>query len=364
MKQSWRLYIVVIFLVLGGIFQFIGSFNSEGSPETITAMELAGLDLQPFSISNTNSKARKNIEDDIKNFKNQKRGKLSMKDVMFPRNHSFDETKKKGKKTAKKKGKKKDKKKSDKSTQVAESTVSFEPERYAEDETQSDSPEGIENDETPAAGVGGLAADQDALKDGDIPQTFEEWEVLVLRSAHKKNTAKLIEYHQSNLIPQGVFYQVVGAMLQDSSLALRKLGVEAAGATPSLQSFTAMAMAMENESHGSEIRGLIISRLASYQMLNHVSFLRQVLTASESDFPLIIAAQQVQLSAQRNLQTAENTDDNSSQGNNNGLPVAHPNASQFDRLIPLLNGLSSTASSPQLIEAAQDAIQTIEDLLG
>ena len=354
MKQSWRLYLLVIFLILGGIFQFIDGFRSEGSPKTITAMELAGLNLQPFSINNTSSTAKKNMENDLKNFKGHKRRKLSMKDVMFPRNHSFDETKKK-KKIAKKKDKKKGKKKADKSTQLIESTVSFQPKMYPEDNSKSNDNDGIKNDASPDS-IGLLNNDPNTIKNGDIPQTFEEWEALVLRVAHKKNTAKLIEYQQSSLIPQDVFYQIVNAMLQDSRFALRKLGVEAAGATPSLQSFVALTKAMENESHGSEIRGLIVSRLASYQGLNHINFLRQVLSTSASDFSLIIAAQQVKLSAQKNLQPIEKTND--------GQPAPQPNALQFDSLIPLLNTLSNTASSPQLIEAVQDAVQTIEDLLG
>lgn len=351
MRNSWRFYLIVVCLGLGAVGQIIHSLKTNPTTGTIKAGELANLDFRPFSIhSKGRSKAR--ISMDISKFKSHKsKSKLTLADATFPTNHTFGKStgKKLVKKTKKNKKDKKDKDKEKLNADKAVESINTPPREIAQEEETSHKEDAIDNS-LADAGAGGFFP-LNGPTQNKLPESFEDWEVLVLRTPSYKNTTKLISHFQTNLVSPAVFYQVVEAMLEDPRDDMKKMGIFAAGSTPSINSFALLAKTMEKEAGNTNIYAEIKSQAQVYTRIQHLNILKTILLSSDSIYTLTLAAEYVEASANINLPPTTETENE---------PFISPYAAQYESISTVLNNLLNSGFNNDFSRVANKTIEKID----
>lgn len=208
-----------------------------------------------------------------------------------------------GKKTdkAKAKDKKKDDKKKKKKKKKTDGEKKDENEKPEEKDNKKGDDDAAAGGRPPVQTAGALAA---APPSGpsDIPQSQREWELLLLNEPDFKATEKFIQYYNSGLVKDEVFFAVVHQMLEDSRPKMRQLGVIALGSSnPSARNFAELAFAVQNEHGVTPVKTQAQGYMKNYTQLGHLRYLGQAMLLKESPFVNLEAMRLVRVAAEQHL---------------------------------------------------------------
>lgn len=369
MKGNQRTLIIILCIALGLVFEVIKSLRAHNAVDNqhLTAAELGHMDIRPYSRGDDDSSTAMAVP-----MRKSRAGRVLEKSGLKNKAESytfgspaeFKEDKKADAKKKKKKKKVADKKKKKKKNRK----MIAEKEAGKEKKKNSPPPAPVAGASTGPTG-GALGGAQE----NEFPTTYEEWAQLLLINPDFAMTTKFINYFQTQMVSQGVFYRIVEEMLADNRSDMNKLGIQAAAATPSYRSFMLLSQFIERFEQGHSLRATAYSHLqGTYTDLGKLKALESVLSISDSPFAVLMAAQFAQDAAVRHLKTVPKEDNNN---NDNGpgsqprppitpkedepLSDVHPKAKYFTSLFRTLKRLVTESNDRRVTEAANQAIATM-----
>lgn len=209
-------------------------------------------------------------------------------------------------------------------------------------------------------GVGQPKADQDSL-------TYEEWARALLNQPNFKKVTELIRLQQSNQISNAIFYKLVQAMLDDSRMTMREMGVLAAGRTPSYESFLVLSRVIQSESYNSPLSAKAKKELRLYSQLTYLSTLKTVMQQSEEAFAVMLAAEKLDESARHYLAISGDSGSSDSgmpdSAQDQNTPPTQKHASVFESFISILEYRSTSSSDSELGQTLSRTLETLQQLL-
>jgi hypothetical protein len=178
--------------------------------------------------------------------------------------------------------------------------------------------------------------------------SLQQWEALLLNQPNASETQEFIALFKANKVSSTIFYTIVQKMIQDSREPMELLGVTAAAAVQSYQSFDLLVSAesSSNSSSQAQVTQAAQTALQKYASVNQLGILETVLRTTSTPNADIEAA---------NLLTSLATTLAASKGSS-----TTSYASQFQPFVTLLQNLTST---PSLASSAQAALNAIQPLL-
>lgn len=183
-------------------------------------------------------------------------------------------------------------------------------------------------------------------------RTVEQWKNLLLDQPSNENVDQLIEYYRAGKIPPKDFYDIAANLWQHDQEEVRRLAIRALGATPSLESLTALTLIEGDLSTDSPHRSEIIKFLPQYVEPFRLGILKQALGADQAPAVQIKAAQlfsdQVKLFAK---QRSQNIDSKKQADYLKSLL-------EFEPILKKLAG-----PDPAVQQAASDALELLSHLL-
>ncbi|MEQ1665156.1 MAG: hypothetical protein ABL927_07260 [Bdellovibrionales bacterium] len=297
MKFTNRIYIVLAILVLVGFalqkLKIIGSISFNGSKEI--AFSMKGFDVKPFRVSDEamNEEAIKNerLQEYIGNHQASAGFKLAALDAAKEViKGSYDVTQGKkledlaAKATEKLKKKKKQGRDSKKADEIA-SRNEFSNQLDSENDSKDAREPMSAFDNNNSNQVMNVPVQPDSNK--DLPISFDDWAKLVLGQPNPENVAKLIQFYQTGMVAAPIFYQLLGAMMDERSSQQHTLAIQAAGETPSAQSFVFLFDILKSEAQGSADAALASTQLNSYRSLRSVTNLKNIIIDQIHDTAIV-----------------------------------------------------------------------------
>lgn len=117
----------------------------------------------------------------------------------------------------------------------------------------------------------------------DNTQTYQQWASVLLPTTTKAVVDKLIQYYQRGMVSNGVFYQLLNAMVAEPTASEQLLAMYAADVVPGPQSFVLLVSTLANNSNNSTIVTTGYQYIDSYAGLGLVPDLKAVFQLSISD---------------------------------------------------------------------------------
>lgn len=183
----------------------------------------------------------------------------------------------------------------------------------------------------------------------------DEWARRLLSRPDLNETKRFIDQYNTNQVSAEVFYKVVELMIEDPRADMRKLGVLAAGLTPSVMSFQLLANVIKSEKDP-KVSAAANGYTANYMELGNLYVLERILKSGTNGFAAVLAARNLELSAERYLKAPT-------------TPTPGPSAqrtrsvSTFQRFLTVLRPLTTIADA-DLSSQARRTLSSIETLLG
>lgn len=189
----------------------------------------------------------------------------------------------------------------------------------------------------------------------------EEWSRRLLSRPDLAETNRFIDHHNRNLVTDEVFYHVVGQMLEDSRVEMKKLGVLALSQTKSVLSFSMLAQVSRSERSDSTVRQAAEQALDPYgKEFGRVGILANILKAGGSGYTVLLATRKLEDSAKKNLTAAPATAPN--QVSQQQAASVRSRNLTYQRFIPILTGLSKSNDASVKSQATQ-TLATLQGLL-
>ncbi|MBX7231750.1 MAG: hypothetical protein K1X29_06665 [Bdellovibrionales bacterium] len=200
---------------------------------------------------------------------------------------------------------------------------------------------------------GGLMPkDTDPAANKSDEKQLELWKSLLLDSPSLKETLNFIDSYRSGLVSSPVFYQIIQLMLESNVDKIKELGILAAGRTPSPESFATLIEVLKKYGFGNPIRKKAELELNSYEQINNLDILSQVIRSSSDTFAVVWAIQQVEDSAKKYLDAKFN----------NATTNKNPYNSTYQSFIVLLQEITTRKNQEQASKAEQ-TLQSLQSLL-
>lgn len=245
-----------------------------------------------------------------------------------------------------KRRKKKEAKKEDKKVEEKKLEAKHEPEKT--NTTENDIDIALVNSHT----TGQLTPPPPADKPDDAFEGAEEWARKLLGRPDLAETNRFIDHHNRNLVSDEVFYQIVGQMLEDSRMEMKKLGILCLSQTRSVVSFNMLAQVTKNERPDSPIRQEADKALDVYgKEFSRVGILEKVMKGGAAPYTILIATRKLEDSAKLNLSKAPDTAP--TQVSQAQASTARNRVTTYQRFLTVLTGLSRSSDSGVKTQATQ-----------
>ena len=117
---------------------------------------------------------------------------------------------------------------------------------------------------------------------GDIPQDLQKWLDVIMKEPDFKLTTKLVQYYQTSLVTEQVFFGVIAAMLNDPREKMHELAIIALSSTPSLQSLVLLNRFVDNERGLSSEKRQAQDAIGKYADVQYLNVLASIIQTPNS----------------------------------------------------------------------------------
>lgn len=401
MHGKGKYILIALAFVMGLTFELMKKSVDHKNPQSIqpkslTSSELGRLDVTPFHRSegeSTQQQAQQKLRafkmrGSSQSFQVAKRMQKNQGTPPPSGQHSFSHTLPKGSakasdkksKDSKKDSKDKEKKKKEdeKKKKEKEKDKKKDKDKKVKEDKDDDSSEEDEKDEEVADNEGHSPADpghsltggiplpaEESKKENDLPVSYEDWAELVLYKPHFENTNRLIEYFNTGLVSEEVFFRIMNDMIADDREKMHAMALRMASDTVHPRSFIGLAKILSNGKISSKTQNQARQAADKYASLSFVFQLVNVLASQEADFVAqTLAAELIEQSAVNHLKKAL-----SPQAQNNPENALTPH--EIENRIRIFEQIATSVTrlieggriTNKALQSTTTAVQNINDLL-